>query len=408
MRSIGGRDRPRRSGPRFSLPTRSRAPRSRPRRASSSRSRSAQGAAVAAAASRLPFVPEPRALRPRLWAGLMLPRVKRTTVGPPQGSVEAPRRRLVPRRRRCPVRHLLPDPQRDTGSRFSTTASASPRRSRSAWASSSTGPRPGCRGSSLGWGNLSSAAADIIFKRRPQRDGAIGRGLVLPRRLSAARGRRRVSDLPRRRPPPFSRRSSRLRSSRVAFALFQWVFVVEQIVDGQGSAKREGRHGALPVNGTCCCSRASPASSSPPPGARRRSSCSSGALVTMLVADEIYGLSPRGLFAGRLGRSGLASLVRASGRRPALHPSMRQFVEAAPASEAAAGQPGTDRAARGRAPERSRGATRPGTCGGAPLDVRAVRHGRVDHGGARRAAARGDPARGLEQIRPRGCSRRIA
>ena len=42
--------------------------------------------------------------------------------------------------------------------------------------------------------------------RRPRRPaGAVGRGLVLPRRLSAARGRPRVSRLPRGRPPPLRR-----------------------------------------------------------------------------------------------------------------------------------------------------------------------------------------------------------
>ena len=112
--------------------------------------------------------------------------------------------------------------------------------------------------------------------RRPRRPaGAVGRGLVLPRRLSAAR--RRASRYLVFHAGGHHRFAALVEAAivTVAFALFQWVFVVDRIVDGAGSVRRARRRRPRIRRWTCSCSRGLRASSSPPPGGLRPSSCSS-------------------------------------------------------------------------------------------------------------------------------------
>ena len=102
----------------------------------------------------------------------------------------------------------------------------------------------------------------------------------------------------------------------LAFALFQWVWIVDGIVDGGGSPTAARRRRRRIPRWTSSCSPASRASSSRRRGAHPRSSSSSPAVVPLLVSDEIYGADVELVHDGRLRRRRAGSSRTCSGRRP--------------------------------------------------------------------------------------------
>jgi signal transduction histidine kinase len=109
----------------------------------------------------------------------------------------------------------------------------------------------------------------------------------------------------------------------VAFALFQWVFVVEQIVDGTGSASERAVTALYPSMDVLLLAGLAGFFVT---AAWRTPAflLLVGALVTLLVADEIYGLSPGGYSSGDWVDLGwLLSYVLWAAA--ALNPSMRQL-----------------------------------------------------------------------------------
>ncbi len=109
----------------------------------------------------------------------------------------------------------------------------------------------------------------------------------------------------------------------VAFALFQWVFVVDQIVDGVGSASERAVTAAYPSMDVLLLAGLAGFFVT---AAWRTPAflLLVGAVVTMLVADEIYGLNPGGYAAGDWVDAGwmLSYLLWATA---ALSPSMQKL-----------------------------------------------------------------------------------
>jgi signal transduction histidine kinase len=114
----------------------------------------------------------------------------------------------------------------------------------------------------------------------------------------------------------------------VAFALFQWVFVVDQIVDGAGSAGERAVTAAYPSMDVLLLAGLAGFFVT---AAWRTPAflLLVGAVVTMLVADEIYGLTPTSYAAGDWVDLGwlLSYLLWATA---ALHPSMQQLSRPRP------------------------------------------------------------------------------
>jgi signal transduction histidine kinase len=179
----------------------------------------------------------------------------------------------------------------------------------------------------FGLGNLSSAAADIIFNIDPSATVpsvadwfylaaypllAVGVAYL----IFHAGGHHRFAAL------------VEAAIVTVAFALFQWVFVVEQIVDGTGSASERAVTALYPSMDVLLLAGLAGFFVT---AAWRTPAflLLVGALVTMLVADEIYGLSPGGYSPGDWVDLGwLLSYVLWAAA--ALHPSMRQLSRPRP------------------------------------------------------------------------------
>jgi signal transduction histidine kinase len=114
----------------------------------------------------------------------------------------------------------------------------------------------------------------------------------------------------------------------VAFALFQWVFVVDRIVDGTGSAAERAIAAAYPSMDVLLLAGLAGFFVT---AAWRTPAflLLVGAVVTMLVADEIFGLTPSSYAAGDWVDLGwlLSYLLWATA---ALHPSMQQLSRPRP------------------------------------------------------------------------------
>ena len=178
--------------------------------------------------------------------------------------------------------------------------------------------------------------------RRPRRPaGAVGRGLVLPRRLSAACGRPRLPRLPRRRPPSFRR--ARRGGDRHCRVRALPVGVRGRSHRGRGGlGRRARRHGRVPLDGRAAARGARGllrhgrlADSGLPPAHRSGRDHARGRRDLRAQPQRLHGR--------RLGGCRLAALVRALGcGGPA--PVDAAALEAAPARATATRQPRANRA----------------------------------------------------------------
>jgi signal transduction histidine kinase len=179
----------------------------------------------------------------------------------------------------------------------------------------------------FGLGNLSFAVADIIFDVNP--DAAVpgladwfylaGYPLLafgLAYLIFHAGGHHRFAAL------------VEAAIVTVAFALFQWVFVVDRIVDGGGSASERAVNALYPSMDVLLLAGLAGFFVT---AAWRTPAflLLVGAVVTMLVADEVYGLSPGGYAAGDWVYLGwlLSYVLWATA---ALHPSMARLSKPRP------------------------------------------------------------------------------